>query len=231
MSFKTELHCHSSVVSFCGRITPAEIVERYLANGYTSLVLTEHINHPAFYPPHCPCGEGAEERAEFFYGSYQKLCEAAEGKLHILLGAELCFDRSGTDYLIYGVEKEHLPMLISMLDGNLEDISRRVREAGLLFVQAHPFRNNIKVTDPNLLDGVEVYNGHPFIACRNDFAALWAKKFNLIATSGTDTHHNDRLINGGIVTDEPITSNEQLLAVLRSRSYRLLENGESVPLP
>lgn len=230
MQYKTELHCHSNIVSFCGRISPAEIVERYVSHGYTSLVLTEHINHPAFTAPHYTGGDTLEDCAEFFYSGYRSLVEAAKGKLHILLAAELCFDRSGTDYLIYGVEKEHLPMLISLLDGRLDDISKRVREAGMLFVQAHPFRNGIKVTNPALLDGVEVYNGHPYIDCRNDFAHLWAERYGLIATSGTDTHHPDRPINGGIVTDFPITTNAELLAVLKSGNYALLENGEVTSL-
>lgn len=31
----------------------------------------------------------------------------------------------------------------------------------MLFYQAHPFRNSMKITNPELLDGIEVYNGHP----------------------------------------------------------------------
>jgi hypothetical protein len=34
------------------------------------------------------------------------------------------------------------------------------------------------------------------------------------------------MISGGIETAEPITSNEQLLAVLRSRNYGILRNDD-----
>ena len=230
MQYKTELHCHSNVVSFCGRITPEEIVARYVEHGYTSLVLTEHINHPAFTAPHYTGGDSLEGQVAFYMRGYRALLEAARGKLNILLGAEIC--SLGIDYLVYGVEEKHLPLLITMLsnDDRIETISPRVREAGLLLVQAHPFRHGTRVTNPTLLDGIEAYNGNLRIECHNDITRYWAKHFGLIATSGTDTHHADRPINGGIVTDFPITTNEELLTVLKNGDYALLEDGEATSL-
>lgn len=232
MQFKTELHCHSSVVSYCGHIKPEEIVERYVAHGYTSLVLTEHINSVTFWPKKYHGGEDWQERVDFFLSGYQELCRAAEGKLNILLGAEVRVDEhSSSDILLYGVTEKILRELEIAFDDDNLGFCKRAREMGLFVCQAHPFRNNIRVLDPEMLDGVEIYNGNLRIDSRNDIARAWAKRHGLIALSGTDTHHADRPINGGIVTEIPITSNEELLAVLRSGSYQLLEDGEPTPLP
>ena len=73
--------------------------------------------------------------------------------------------------------------------------------------------------------GVEIYNGHvKHPTFRNRMAAAWAEHYDLIPTSGSDLHTEDMMISGGIETDEPIKTNEQLLAVLRSRSYNILRN-------
>jgi hypothetical protein len=82
------------------------------------------------------------------------------------------------------------------------------------------------VTPPALLDGVEVFNASPsHAAFRGEIAKLWAEHYNLIQTSGSDLHSpNAKQIAGGIETDEPITTNAQLVEVLKSRNYRILQD-------
>lgn len=227
MSFKTELHCHSTLVSACGRITPAETVENYLAAGYTTLVITDHISRDTFQSGNYLGAPDWDSKVDFFLRSYRALQEAARGRLNILLGAEVRVDsHAAADYLIYGVTEAFLRKSGCLHNFHISDLSRVVREAGLLFVQAHPFRNQMVVTPPALLDGVEVFNASPaHAAFRGEIARLWAEHYSLIQTSGSDLHApNPKQIAGGIETDEPITSNEQLLAVLRSGNYRILQD-------
>ena len=226
MSYKTELHCHDCLVSACGRITPEETVEKYLEAGYTTLVVTDHISRDTFQSGNYRGEPDWNAKVDFFLRSYHALKAAAKGRLNILLGTEVRIDsHAAADYLIYGVTEEFLRSHSCLHSYHLQDLSRIVREAGLLFVQAHPFRNHMVVTPPKYLDGMEVYNGSiahsPF---RGEIAELWAKHYNLIPTSGSDLHHADKPISGGIETDEPIISNEQLLEVLKSRNYRILRN-------
>ena len=42
MQYLTELHAHTNGVSSCAHHTPEEVVDLYVANGYTTLVLTNH---------------------------------------------------------------------------------------------------------------------------------------------------------------------------------------------
>ena len=88
MSFKTEMHCHSTLVSYCGHITPREIVERYLEAGYTTLVITDHISRDTFQFGNYQGEPDWNAQVDFFLRSYHALCEEAKGRLHILQGAE-----------------------------------------------------------------------------------------------------------------------------------------------
>ena len=221
MSFKTELHCHSGVVSSCGRLSPERIVERYLEHGYTTVVITDHFSRTTFEMGNYNGEEDWDKKIDFFLNSYHLLQKAAKGRLHILLGMEVRLNKHhATDFLVYGVTEAFLRAHTGLLSYHLKDFSKAVRDAGSLLVQAHPFRNHITVTPPNLLDGMEIYNGHvrQTSAFRNEMAAAWAEHYDLIPTSGSDLHEESMAISGGIETNEPITSNEQLRAVLRSRS-------------
>ena len=227
MGYKTELHCHSGVVSACGHLSPERIVERYLEQGYTTLVITDHLSRATFEMGNYSGKDDWNEKVDFFLSSYKMLQKAAEGKLNILLGMEARLHKHhATDYLVYGVTEDFLRANTGLLSYHLKDFSKAVRGAGMLLVQAHPFRNHMVVTSPDLLDGVEVYNGHKkqTSVFRNQMAAAWAEHYDLIPTSGSDLHEEGMLTSGGIETDAPITSNEQLLAALRSRNYRILRN-------
>ena len=104
---------------------------------------------------------------------------------------------------------------------SLKDFSVFAMENGLLIVQAHPFRNGMKIMPPQYLDGIETFNGHSGHDSRNDIAEAWARHFGLICTSGTDFHHPHQNPDAGIITHEPICTQEQLIAVLKSGNYTL----------
>ena len=226
MSYKTELHCHNCLVSNCGKITPEETVEKYLNAGYTTLVITDHISRDTYQSGNYRGAPDWDSKVDFFLRSYEALKAVSKGRLNILLGAEVRVDsHHAQDYLIYGVTEEFLRSHSCLHSYHMADLSRIVKEAGLLFVQAHPFRNHMVVTPPKYLDGMEVYNANAsHAAFRSEIATIWAEHYNLIPTSGSDIHRNTSTPIGGIETDEPITSNEQLLTVLRSRNYRILRD-------
>jgi predicted metal-dependent phosphoesterase TrpH len=105
------------------------------------------------------------------------------------------------------------------------DFHKLCQEKGYLFIQAHPFRNGMKVINPAFVDGVEVFNGHGGHDSRNEIAEAWANKFSLLKTSGTDFHYAHAPTNGGIVTDEKIQTVQQLVAVLKSGKYELIKES------
>lgn len=222
MKYLIELHTHTSGVSPCAHHTPEEVVDLYCANGYSSLVLTNHYTGPILRK----AGESWEEQADHYLSDYFRMREYAGGKLCILLGMELRFEEDGgNDYLVFGVTESFIrenPYLYTM---DLKTFSPLAKENGLLIVQAHPFRNKMRIANPDYLDGYEVFNGHPNHEARNDIALEWCRRYHKIPTSGTDFHHRGSGTVGGIVTEEPILSVQQLTDVLRRRAYSLRCSG------
>ena len=232
MSYKTELHCHSATVSRCASAEPEAIVEKYLEKGYSSLVLTEHCSRFTF--KNKKNGDRSalpwNEKIDFFMSGVRALERAAAGRMNIIQGCEIRLNTDDNDYQIYGDSEEFLRAYPDIMDVDIAALSERVREAGLLLVQAHPFRNAMRVVKPELLDGVEVYNGSTSHDSRNDIAFMWAERHGLIKTSGSDYHNVELgLISGGIVTDEPIRTNSELLDILRTGRYTML--GDPAVLP
>ena len=70
MSYKYELHCHTSMVSQCGRVEPEEIVKLYKEKGYSGIVITEHYSPLTFginsyYKP--------QRLIDFYISSYEEM--------------------------------------------------------------------------------------------------------------------------------------------------------------
>ena len=241
MKYKTELHCHSRTVSICANISPAEIVEMYLACGYHTVMLTEHLSEANFhaegkyktglsasgYPGERYMGsEDWQEKVGFYMSGIEALRKAAAGSgLNVLFGCEIRVTAGPSDYLLYGATEEFFRSYPDLLHTDIKTLSARVHEAGCLFYQAHPFRNNMTITPPKYLDGIEVYNSHPRHDSRNDIAEMWAKRHDLRALSGSDTHNPGVLPGGGIYTDAPIATVDDLMAVLRANDYTLVREG------
>ena len=227
MSYKTELHCHSRTVSACASISPAEIVEKYLAHGYTTVVLADHLSSSTFESKRYTGGEDWQKKIDYYMKGVRALQEAAAGKLHILQGCELRIAHCPSDFLVYGMTEDFMRANEDLLDpGNVKKMCKRLHEAGILVYQAHPFRNGMSITDPTLLDGIEVYNAHCRHLSRNDFAEAWAKQHGLAQIGGSDVHDVPDPPGGGILTDTPIESMEQLVKILREGSYTLLREGK-----
>lgn len=228
MSFKTELHCHSAPVSACAQASAEQIVQAYLEHGYTSLVLTNHYSRFTFKNQRM--GDLSElpwqKKVDYYMSGYSDMLEAASGKLNILFGCELRSNLDENDYLIYGIDEDFLRRNEDLYDIPTPEIASRVRKAGFLFLQAHPFRDFMQMVNPMHLDGIEVFNGNPSQDSRNDIARIWAERFGLLQTSGSDFHRVTRdAFAGGIITSEPIVSNEQLLGILRSGDYELIKDN------
>ena len=229
MKFKTELHLHSAPVSACGKSYPEEIVQVYLEHGYDTIVLTNHFSRFTFKNKRIGDLSALpwQEKVDYYMKGYHELKEAAEGKINIIFGCELRSNIDENDYLIYGLDEKFLRENEDLYDLPTPEVSARIRAAGFLFLQAHPFRDNMMMVNPQYLDGIEIFNGNPSQDSRNDIARIWADRFGLIGTSGSDYHRTvEGAFAGGILTDEPITSNEQLLTILRSGEFEMIKDND-----
>lgn len=227
MAYKTELHLHTAEVSDCADAPTKEVADLYADAGYHTVVITNHMSRFSYKNRRFDHSDWSWERkVEFFMNGYHTLVEAAAGRFNVLFGMEFREEPSGSDYLVYGVDEAFLISCPELLTLSVRTLSPLLHEHDMLICQAHPFRNGMKITDPRLLDGIEVFNGHLNHDSRNDIAQLWAERFGLIPVSGTDFHHMTQRPLGGIETDAPILTNAQLIETLRGGNYTLIR-GEA----
>lgn len=223
--YKTELHVHSVDASECARADVHCLVERYTDLGYSTLVLTNHF--ASFSLRYLKCDEW-EQFIDKYIDAYKKLKKAAKGKLEILLGVEIRLKDCPNDYLLYGITEEFLKSNPYLYKKSIEELYNLAKENEILVIQAHPFRNNMQITPPHLIDGIEVHNGslggYYNIDSRNDIAELWAEKFGLIKTSGSDFHTPMDKINSGIITKKKIKNLSQLIEILKSGDYQIIKS-------
>ena len=221
-----ELHAHTAECDKAAHVGGADMVRMYRDAGYDGIVITDHY-FSLFFEWFADELAGADHRAEverWQRGYYAARNEGERWGFTVLAGAEVRFDGSINDYLVYGVEPNFFlsaPRLNEL--GSVEAL-KAILPSDALVVQAHPFRNGMTVQDPAPLDGIEVYNGgtEPI---RNELSERLAAYHGKIMTSGSDFHCPDHLARGGIVTDRPIRTSADLTAILRSGAYTL-QRGE-----
>jgi hypothetical protein len=214
------MHLHTSEVSHCGAVSAAEAVKLYSEKGYSGIVVTDHFHSPRKQPE--PETQAQWNRfIDSYLIGYKKAKEAAPKGFSVLLGLELRFPANDNDYLIYGVSEKLLRGNILLYRSSPKKFRAFCDEHDLLFFQAHPFRNHMTVVPPAYLHGIEIGNYNQRHDSRNDVAELWAEKYGLKTVTGSDFHEYEDLAHGGIYTDEPVTSNEQLLRILKTGSYTL----------
>ena len=223
--YRYELHCHTGLVSRCATIEPKKLVRRYEAAGYDGIVLTDHYSPMTFFGRHLFAPQKELDR---YLASYHELKAYCGSAFTVLLGMELRHYGTVNDYLVYGVEEDWLKQQGNMLLWNEKTMSRRLHEQGYLVYQAHPYRPLIKRCDPALLDGIEVFNGHTNEE-HNREALLWAERNGTPMIGGSDTHRVTDRLCGGICTRTPITTNEDLLRVLKEQKYELISDHTDKP--
>ena len=212
----TELHCHTKESSWkCGRVPAAEIMDKYIAAGYSTIVITDH-----FGGTHVS-DKGLEYHTSLFFEGYNAAVKANKN-INVILGMEINLNESANDYLLYGITKELILNNKKMYEWDIKQLCEWAHNNGVLVYQAHPFRNGLKVIPPNICDGIEVFNAHPKHDSRNHIAKLWAETYNLNGISASDAHHPEYMALSGITTDHEIKNIDDLLNTLRNKNYNLI---------
>lgn len=224
--YKYELHAHTSECDRDAFLSARELVHLYQDAGYDGMVITDHYIerfYTLWFPEEVQGLTHGQQVHRWLKGFRTAKEEGDKIGFTVLPGAEVRFDGYPNDYLLYGLHEDFfytVPRLNEL---------KNVRELLALLppevcvVHAHPFRNGMVVANPQGLFGIEVFNGgtEPF---RNEMARQFAAHYALPGTSGSDIHDLNRLAKGGILTNTKIRTPEDLIAVLRSGDYSLIEN-------
>ncbi|MBQ3086111.1 MAG: PHP domain-containing protein [Clostridia bacterium] len=218
MSYLYEMHFHTSQVSGCGRVKAEDGVELLKNEGYSGVVVTDHLVPTGF--SNQPITNWKEYVDRYLEG--YKCAKTLESEsFHVLLGAEICFPENENDYLLFGITEDFLYTHPYINRLTLSEFSAIAKRNGVLIVQAHPMRNDMTIMNPNYLDGYEVYNGNKRHNSRNNLADQMAEMNGKIKTSGSDFHQLEDLARGGIYFNTQITSEQQLVLALQEQAYTL----------
>ncbi len=211
--YRFDTHVHTAEVSPCGKVPAREVVHLYKEAGYDGIVITDHYTAGLFRDTHPSEWEAVVDR--YLEGYRTARNEGKKIGLNVILGIELRFEGHINDYLVFGVDEEFLKEHPNLPSLGLKGFKKLIEGKDILVYQAHPFRPGMIPSDPDLLDGIEVYNGHPGQMSNNPLALEYAISNNLKMISGSDFHQVPHLARGGIVLPEKIDTPRELVRMLK----------------
>lgn len=225
--YRIELHAHTKPVSPCSEIPPAELVQRYIDQGFHAVVITNHFNLEYLL------GLPKDEALNYYLSGYEEAKKAAEGtSLQVFLGTEIRFNEHTNEFLIYGVDRQILSECYDYLEKGFTAYRENVKLPDSVLLQAHPFRDRNVPREPELLDGIEVFNMHPGHNSRVAQAArLAASVPNWIKGVGTDFHHRNHEGLCALRVREMPSDSFGIADILRSGDYVFELGGDTIILP
>lgn len=227
--FRIDLHVHTREASPCGHVKGRLVADLYKKAGYDGIVITDHYSKDFFRK--LPKDLTWAEKIDHFLRGYHNAREkGGEIGLTVLLGIELKFIDSPQDFLIYGLDEAFLKKYPKLYEMGIEKFRKFSRQLSpqeeILIYQAHPFRSGSTPVLPELIDGVEVYNGHPRQNSNNHLALAYARQNKLKMISGSDFHLPPDLARGGVILPTAVKDNQDLIRILKNnKEIRLITNS------
>ena len=156
--YRIETHLHTTYISRCGWLGAEAIMKYYTACGYDAICVTDHYNRECFDYAEIDLTTPGSKTQAFLQG-YHRLKKVSEKyNIRVYAGAELRFDESDNDYLLYGFHDALLADPDRVMREGLAAFAPQYRADGALLVQAHPFRKKCTPAPAEYLDGIEVLN-------------------------------------------------------------------------
>lgn len=226
--YKLEMHLHVAETSPCAMTDEKTIAGIYEKNGYNGIVYTSHYNSflREFYN-----FRNFGEYNDNFINHYSKLkAECAKKGIDVFFGMEFMPDETSyyiedafnAEFLIYGATPDKIDDFRRLLKENTASMHDYCKKNGFLVSQAHPFRGMINYRKPEVLDGVEVFNGNPRQNSHNDSARKFAEENGLIMTAGSDFHETDDCVSG-VILENAVKTEKELVSELKKRKHTIIQ--------
>ncbi len=220
---KIETHLHTKHTSRCGWLDAETLVTKYKEAGYDAIVVTDHYNRTTFEYLKVDLQSPSADKLGAFLNGYHKMVDAGEKiGVKVFRGAELRFDESDNDYLLYGYTDDLLADPESVIKMGIATFGPIAKAAGALIIQAHPYRDMCTPAIACYIDGVEVYNASPRHDSHDAMALQYAKDYGLIQTSGSDCHRLEDIGRAGIISQTMPSESFGMMRLIRSRCYQLI---------
>lgn len=222
-----ETHMHTSQGSRCGAKTGAEMAEAYKEAGYTGIIITDHFIYGNTKPDrNLPWKEWVNA---FCRGYEDAKLRGDQIGLDVYFGWEAGYD--GTEFLIYGLNKEWLLNHEEIKDATVKEQFEIVHRYGGIVIHAHPFREEDYIPKvrlfPEYVDGVETINAahchhlYPQELVYNERAKAYAVEHDFPATAGSDMH-DTKLFYGGMAFSRKLENIQDFMKAVMNREGKLL---------
>lgn len=220
--FLYETHAHTSPVSACAALSPAQQVRAYKKRGYAGIIVTDHfINGNSS----CPHKLQWNQKMAYIAAGYARA--KAEGDLcglDVFFGWEYAI--AGTEFLTYGLGLDFLLEHPGLDQLTVEQYSALIRQSGGYLAQAHPFRKAYWIAaprpvEPSLIDGVEVYNASMPDSV-NQSALDFAHRHGLPMQAGSDSHSEHLGFASGIALDKRAESISDIIKAIQTKRANLI---------
>ncbi len=221
---KLETHCHTFGGSTCAT-TPIELqADIYKKAGYGAVVVTNHYNFPSI---NAYKGETLKEKLRGYFSLIDVAKEVfSERGIKIFFGAEVQTKTESPDgyqeFMLYGFDANFLFDAPTLYELNQKELFRLAEENGLFMYQTHPFRPRVILGEPAYMHGAEAFNGHYHHRNNNDLATEFCLRNGLISLSGTDFHHEDQPVTGGLLVPDNVNGERELVDYIRRGKAELL---------
>ena len=219
--YKYETHLHTYPVSRCAKAGVKESLEYYKSLGYDGVFITNHFLDGNI---DIDSEKPYEEKIEFYFSDYEKALEIGKKiGIKVFLGLELSYE--GTDFLIYGLDKNWYLSHPEIMQMQKSDELTFMKENGALIIQAHPFREASYIDQirlfPRNVHGIEIVN-----ACRteeeNHMAKIYAEHYGLLKFAGSDNHQGSKRKKlAGICAREPINNVEDFIDKFKNQKTEI----------
>lgn len=232
MSYKYETHMHTYESSICGKAMAKDQVEQYKRNGYTGIIVTDHLHYYNFlrsgiirFIPLITW----KQKVDFMISGYLAAKEAGNRVgLDVFLGWEYRSE-DGNDFLTYGLDENFLMTHPNLHKMTLAEYSELVHINGGYIAQAHPYRNKPAKNRYNhpvptkYIDGVESFNASLIgIGDDNIDAMNFARANRLPVQAGTDSHRLNRPYYSGIELQEKANDIFDIIDAIKSMKVKTI---------
>ena len=218
--YKYETHLHTSPVSKCAKTTIKEALDFYKKLKYDGVFITNHfldgnVNISDDIP--------YEERIEFYFSDYEEgVAHGEKIGIKVFCGVELSY--KGTDFLIYGLDKEWYIKHPEIMEMKKSKELAFMMEQGALVIQAHPYRERDYIDHirlfPRCVQGVEIINasGNEF---SNGMAKMYQEYYELLPFAGSDNHNTENTTTlAGMEAEKPVNSVGEFINAVKEKSMR-----------
>lgn len=196
-------HTHTAETSKCGHLSAAEVVDRYVAKGFSGLVVTDHL-HPEYLSRIDTQHSWDAVMDHYLSGYHASKKRGDEVGFDVILGAEFRFPENDNDYLVYGIDEQWLRSHPYACCMSAQEFFAKFHNE-VLIIHAHPYRDGNTTVFEDAVHGSELVNSNPRHNNHTDLALdLCRRHLDFYRLAGSDTHQAGDEARAGVILPERV---------------------------